>query len=360
MGSEMCIRDRPTAEGGAGTAGGAPLPPPPAGAPLDGSSLAPPSDGESTALLLALRAQLTPVMRWALRHYDELSSPFETGEAGAMHAHVLAGLRALDAAAERDEWAWVVQPVGGKRRGEDTRAHDADLLVTAPQLTLGAASAVLHALVEWLCARELIVGKEPNEHGEKAMFMCSSRGAAAGSSTQPRGAHARMSAPLSEFGARGDARVDARLYHAHVSHMADAGRVVSGNRDTHARFFGVFRSRLPDGSAGPHRRIDIVVTSWLEFPFALLGWTGSRILNRWLRKHAAEHGFLLTSHFLYRTSRAQPPIGWTGPPWAPGVVPYDKREGIGGVTVPGDAVRSERDIYALLGLAYVPPHARDA
>jgi DNA polymerase mu len=126
-----------------------------------------------------------------------------------------------------------------------------------------------------------------------------------------------------------------------------AVRADENTMDSHSRFFGIFRSE----SSGLVRRIDIVVCAWLEYPFALMSWTGSRMYNRYLRLHAQTCGMTLGGHLLYRHAKS----GSAG-----GIVPYELAQGVGGVTLPDGVVRTERDIFALLGLPYVPTHARNA
>ena len=66
------------------------------------------------------------------------------------------------------------------------------------------------------------------------------------------------------------------------------------------RCFGVWRSREAerggDGRGVRLRRIDIVITVWVERAFALYAWTGSRMFNRATRLLANEHGLSLSAH----------------------------------------------------------------
>ena len=45
-------------------------------------------------------------------------------------------------------------------------------------------------------------------------------------------------------------------------------------------------------------RVDFVYVPINQWPFALVGWTGSRQYNRFLRHFAREQGYCLNSHFL--------------------------------------------------------------
>lgn len=68
--------------------------------------------------------------------------------------------------------------------------------------------------------------------------------------------------------------------------------------DYHDKVFGIWRS----ASTKKHHRIDIVVSSFPEeYPFVMLGWTGSRLLNRMMRQRAKDMGLFLSSHALIAT-----------------------------------------------------------
>ena len=70
-----------------------------------------------------------------------------------------------------------------------------------------------------------------------------------------------------------------------------------------------------------------------EWPLAVLGWTGSTMFERTLRFYADRHGFNVTNHALHRRL----PDGSC-------------------VRLP---VACEEDVFAHLGLAYIPPEERD-
>ena len=54
---------------------------------------------------------------------------------------------------------------------------------------------------------------------------------------------------------------------------------------------------------GKVRRLDLIFTIPAELPFCLLGWTGSKQYERFLRQHAADCGMKLNSH------RCSAPLG---------------------------------------------------
>lgn len=56
--------------------------------------------------------------------------------------------------------------------------------------------------------------------------------------------------------------------------------------------FGNFRTR-----AGRYRRIDLIISPYEEYPFCLMGWTGSRQYLRFVRQYAKDiKGMNLNSH----------------------------------------------------------------
>ena len=113
--------------------------------------------------------------------------------------------------------------------------------------------------------------------------------------------HARMPARGAHAA---DGRTDGRtglgraaLWHLHVAWPACARDLTDG-RVSDEQLFGIWRG------AGKHHRIDIVVCSFPEeLPFALLGWTGSRLLNRLMRQLALKRDLYLSSHALVAKQR---------------------------------------------------------
>lgn len=106
-------------------------------------------------------------------------------------------------------------------------------------------------------------------------------------------------------------------------------------------YFGVCQL----GPGRLHRRIDLKVYPFSEWPFALLSFTGSGPFNRSMRSYARRAGFSLSDHNIRPANHARGPGRgariWTGPP----IDSVDFRE--------------ERDIFDFLGLAYREPCARE-
>ena len=57
------------------------------------------------------------------------------------------------------------------------------------------------------------------------------------------------------------------------------------------KVFGMFVSQ-----SGKVRRMDLIITPHEEYPFCLLGWTGSKQYLRFLRQHAGNCHMYLNSH----------------------------------------------------------------
>ncbi|XP_014683856.1 DNA-directed DNA/RNA polymerase mu isoform X6 [Equus asinus] len=133
------------------------------------------------------------------------------------------------------------------------------------------------------------------------------------------------------------------LYHQHhrsedPTHLTQQSHTM----DAFERSFCIFRLPQPPGSAvgGPQRpcpawkavRVDLVAVPISQFPFALLGWTGSRHFERELRRFSwKERGLRLNSHGLFD--------------------PEQKTF---------FHAASEEDIFRHLGLEYLPPEQRNA
>ena len=105
-----------------------------------------------------------------------------------------------------------------------------------------------------------------------------------------------------------------------------------------ARAFTAMRS-----PRGRWRRVDLLVAAHVEWPFALLSWTGGKMFNRMLRDFANKHRLSLSAHCLM-------------------TVPGDGSEArlVPAETHPDAPLpRTEEDVLRLLGIPWLPPHLRD-
>ncbi|XP_029786984.1 DNA-directed DNA/RNA polymerase mu isoform X2 [Suricata suricatta] len=224
--------------------------------------------------------RLTQQQKAGLRHYQDLSAPVQRSDVEALQQVVEEAVGCILPGA-------TVTLAGGFRRGK-LQGHDMDFLITHPQ------------------------------EGREAGLL-------------PRVMHSLESQGLV-------------LYHQyHHGHRADATHLSCHN---HAMggfemTFCIFCLPAPPGTAvgGTQRavRADLVVVPISQFPYALLGWTGSkprflqhfqRELRRFSRK---ERGLWLNSHGLFD--------------------PQQKKH---------FHAASEEDIFRHLGLEYLPPEQRNA
>lgn len=84
----------------------------------------------------------------------------------------------------------------------------------------------------------------------------------------------------------------------------------------------------------PARRIDILIADPSYYYFALLYFTGSYSFNIFMRKVALEKGYSLSEY---------------------GIKNNNTKKFID----TSDIIKSEKDIFEYLGIAYVPPNKRD-
>ncbi|XP_053510776.1 DNA-directed DNA/RNA polymerase mu isoform X3 [Artibeus jamaicensis] len=215
--------------------------------------------------------RLTEQQKAGLQHHQDLCTPVQRPDAEALQQVVeTAVAQALPGA--------TVTLAGGFRRGK-LQGHDVDLLITHPQ--------------------------EGQEAGLLPRVLCS----------------------LKQQGLV--------LYQQHqLSRSRDPTHLTqrSHTMDTFERSFCIFRLPRPPGAAWKAVRVDLVVAPISQFPFALLGWTGSKHFERELRQFSRkEKGLWLNSHGLFD--------------------PEQKTL---------FRAAAEEDIFRHLGLAYLPPEQRNA
>ena len=112
-------------------------------------------------------------------------------------------------------------------------------------------------------------------------------------------------------------------------------------RSKHVQAISMSFCRLPEGHplySGFHRRLDLKVYPALMFPFALLYFTGGREFNMRMRGYAKRKGWSLSDHCIHRRE--------------------EKREDRV-VTDGGVECKTEEDIFAVLGLQFIPPTERN-
>ncbi|XP_063465673.1 DNA-directed DNA/RNA polymerase mu isoform X5 [Symphalangus syndactylus] len=224
--------------------------------------------------------KLTQQQKAGLQHHQDLSTPVLRSDVDALQ-------QAVEEAVGQALPGATVTLTGGFRRGK-LQGHDVDFLITHPKE--GQEAGLLPRVMRCLQDQGLILYHQHQ--------------------------HSRWESPT-------------RL--AQQSHM-----------DAFERSFCIFRLPQPPGAAvgGSTRpcpswkavRVDLVVAPISQFPFALLGWTGSKLFQRELRRFSRkEKGLWLNSHGLFD--------------------PEEKTF---------FHAASEEDIFRHLGLEYLPPEQRNA
>ncbi|XP_003134936.2 DNA-directed DNA/RNA polymerase mu isoform X1 [Sus scrofa] len=225
--------------------------------------------------------RLTKQQKAGLQHYQDLSALILRSEVEALQQVVEAAVGQVLPGA-------TVTLAGGFRRGK-LQGHDVDFLITHPQEGLEAG--LLPSVICCLEKQGLVLYHQ----------------------------HQR--------GQQGD-----------PTHLAQKPHAM----DAFEMSLCIFRlPRPPEAAVGGPRepcppwkavRVDLVVTPISQFPFALLGWTGSKHFERELRRFSRkERGLWLNSHGLFDSEQKMP-----------------------------FHVASEEDIFGLLGLEYLPPEQRNA
>ncbi|KAL7981337.1 hypothetical protein Chor_002233 [Crotalus horridus] len=233
----------------------------------------------SLADLQLHQIKLNKEQQAGLLHYEDLNTPVELWEAQAISQVVHKVVEEVLPGA-------MVMLTGGFRRGKPC-GHDVDLLITHPSegQELGLLRKVIGVL-ESQVDEELWVsgGSSTMDHFERC---------------------------LSIF----------HLGNLAGSHLGGAGLQKLG-------------ASAGPGASCPRTavRVDLVVTPFSQFPFALLGWTGSRNFERDLRRFSKrEKKMTLNSHGLYHLEQK--------------------------IFLPA---ASEEEIFQHLGLEYLPPEERNA
>lgn len=261
---------------------------------------------------------------------DDLLSEVTASEVEEMRARLLAAARSIRVFGDDDDKnsAWEVVNVGGGRRSD--ASHDADFIVSHPLL-------VRNSDMDGVLTR--VIGAM----GDSIL-------------REDTDFHMLSIGRLKEYW-RG-------VKDTGKNKKGDPKHGFQGNNDCYDKLYGIYRT-----ANGAHRRIDVVLVPRCMLPFALIGWTGSKQYNRFLRRFAIdERGLILTSHGLHRT-RDRRTVGQTPddgslelglapePPapsldangvdwWPPG---WDS----------GRTIECERDVFELLGVPYKEPWERD-
>ncbi|KAM6902974.1 DNA-directed DNA/RNA polymerase mu [Xenentodon cancila] len=230
-----------------------------------------------------------------LEHYDDINQPVTKAEADAIGAVVEEAVTSVLPGAQ-------MVLTGGFRRGKMT-GHDVDFLITHPEE--GREAGLMPKVVSWLESQGFLLYQKTTRNS----YLESGDGPGRPSSNMDRFERCLSIFKLAktdEPGAGGPQDVEIEEKPEQIKPA------------THRLWRAV--------------RVDLVVSPVSQFAFALLGWTGSKLFERELRRWAGyERGMTLSSHALYDGTQKT----------------YLR-------------AASEEEIFALLGLEYIPPSERNA
>ncbi|XP_069773997.1 DNA-directed DNA/RNA polymerase mu isoform X3 [Narcine bancroftii] len=210
----------------------------------------------------------------------------------------------------------VVTLAGGFRRGKDF-GHDVDLLITHPEE--GKEEGIIYQVIKWMASKDLILyhnftgssykakSMDPEifDHFEKCLSIFRLKTELVNNLESEE---VSRSDPL----ARNETRATGLADRTETSRQGTAAG--AGERGWKAM------------------RVDLVVAPFSQYAYALLGWTGSRLFERDLRRYAKHlKKMSLCSHSL-----------------------FDSEQNI------FLQATTEEEIFAHLGLEYIPPHERNA
>ncbi|XP_029300484.1 DNA-directed DNA/RNA polymerase mu isoform X2 [Cottoperca gobio] len=244
-----------------------------------------------------------------LEHYDDLNQPVTKAEADAIGEIVREAVMSVLPGAQ-------ITVIGGFRRGKLT-GHDVDFLVTHPEE--GREVGLMPKVVSWLESQGFLLYQKTTRNS----YLESKDGPARPASNMDRFERCFSIFKLPEEETRGTKQTETLTENTpeDTCSLAANWQVKGGEQ------------MKPAGhKAWRAVRVDLVVSPISQFAFALLGWTGSKLFERELRRWAGhEKAMSLSSHALYDNKQSR----------------YLR-------------ATSEEEIFAHLGLDYIPPSERNA
>uniref|UniRef100_A0AAR2IVB2 DNA-directed DNA/RNA polymerase mu n=1 Tax=Pygocentrus nattereri TaxID=42514 RepID=A0AAR2IVB2_PYGNA len=220
-----------------------------------------------------------------VQYYNDLNRPVTKREAVAISHIVEKAVNAVLSGA-------IITLMGGFRRGKEV-GHDVDFLIT--HLEEGAEEGLMPKVLNWLEEQGLLLYQKTTRN----------------SYLESKDGPARPPHNLDRF---------ERCFSIFKLEKGKEGSGTSLN------------TSYDSGPSWRAVRVDLVVSPFSQFAFATLGWTGSKLFERELRRWAGqEKGMSLSSHALYDSKQQR----------------YLR-------------ANSEEEIFAHLGLEYIPPSERNA
>ncbi|TSM28122.1 DNA-directed DNA/RNA polymerase mu [Bagarius yarrelli] len=231
-----------------------------------------------------------------VQYYNDLNTPVTKKEAMVITVIVEKAVNDVLPGA-------IITLTGGFRRGKEV-GHDVDFLITHPDE--GAEEKLMPKIVNWLEDQGLLLYQKTTRNS----YLENKDGPARPACNMDRFERCFSIFKLERSKLDSDTRIEDSSYNSGVT----------DGTQTHS------------GSTWRAVRVDLVVSPYSQFAFATLGWTGSKLFERELRRWAGqEKGMSLSSHALYDSKQQR---------YLP--------------------ANSEEEIFTLLGLEYIPPSERNA
>ncbi|KAJ4921548.1 hypothetical protein JOQ06_024476 [Pogonophryne albipinna] len=246
-----------------------------------------------------------------LEHYDDLNQPVTKAEGDAIGEIVEKAVMSVLPGAQ-------ITLIGGFRRGKLT-GHDVDFLITHPEE--GREVGLMPKVVSWLESKGFLLYQKTTRNS----YLESKDGPARPSSNMDRFERCFSIFKLPEDAKEGTKQTETLTEDT----PEDTCRLTTPSLVKDEGSQSTKRANLKPWRAV---RVDLVVSPISQFAFALLGWTGSKLFERELRRWAGhEKAMSLSSHALYDNTQSK----------------YLRAS-------------SEEEIFAHLGLEYIPPSERNA
>ncbi|KAM5172700.1 DNA-directed DNA/RNA polymerase mu-like isoform 1-T2 [Mantella aurantiaca] len=231
--------------------------------------------------------KLTAEQKAGLEHYTDLRLPVTRQEADRIQCMVREALQTFVPDIQ-------ITMTGGFARGKQ-QGHDADFLITHPDDS--ALTGLLKKAMDWMDGKGLLLYRQMKERSHKPHRVTRNMD---GHET----CYSIFALPIGEL------------------EKSQSKSAVVVHKDLNGVASHLWKAV----------RVDLVVTPYSEYPYALLGWTGSKHFERELRRFSwQEKQLTLSSHGLFDGG---------------------KKSSI--------SATSEEEIFAHLGLEYVPPSYRNA
>lgn len=245
-----------------------------------------------------------------LEHYLDLNQPVTRSEADAIGEVVGRAVVSVSPGAQ-------ITLIGGFRRGKPT-GHDVDFLITHP--VEGKEVGLMPKVVSWLQSKGFLLYQKTTRNS----YLESDDGPA-----QPSSNMDRFERCFSIF------KLDTGEGTRATETSEESGGEAAGAPEADP---APGSQAVSDGEQNPGAkpwravRVDLVVSPISQFAFALLGWTGSKLFERELRRWAGhEKAMSLSSHALFDGNQRR----------------YVR-------------ATSEEEIFSHLGLEFIPPSERNA